>query len=288
MNPRINYTLVGGFVVALVLGGLLFIGLMTKDSRNTDRVPYYTYFYDSVSGLNERASVKYRGVPVGYVEQIKLVNDPEERVRLTLRLDSDLLISSSTFATLQYQGITGLLFVELQSTKDTADLLSTSEKAPATIASQGSRLIAITDNLDIAVKNFNELTLSLNNLSDQLALLTDKGMKQQISNLLTSLEQLSNTTEARISDFKPEVFQQLATNLSTDLSTSAKNLQLNLTSELQQMSKQLQHLSEDTQASTRLLSPLLFQAEALIEALRLERNTWIRGNKTQPVGPGEE
>lgn len=283
MNPRINYTLVGGFVVALVLGGLFFIGWMTQDSRNTNRLPYLTYFYDSVSGLNERAAVKYCGVPVGYVEKISLVNDPYERVRLSLRLDKDLPISSNTFATLQYQGITGLLFVELQTTDNQGEKLETSEKDPAVINSQGSRLGAITENIDLALQNFNELTLSLNQLSDQLGLLTDQTMQQQVSSLLTSLEKLSSTAEKRLNSFDPDVYQELA----KDLATYTEQLQKNISTELQQMGKQLQNLSEDTQTSTRLLSPLLLQAEALAEQLRLERNTWIRGNQTQPAGPGE-
>ena len=288
MNPRINYTLVGGFVVALVLGGLFFIGLMTKDSRNADRLAYVTYFYDSVSGLNERAAVKYRGVPVGYVEKISLVSDPEERVRLTLRLDEDLPIRSSTFATLQYQGITGLLFVELQSRSNLGELLVTSEKKPATIASQGSRLVEITENIDVAIQNFNQLTQSLNGLTSQLSSLTNDDMQLQISSLLSSLERLSSTAETRVNAFDPKAFQQLATNLSSALSGSAEQLQKNLTIELQHMREQLQNLTEDTQASTRLLSPLLLQAENLAEQFRLESNTWIRGNRSQSAGPGEQ
>jgi len=283
MNPKINYTLVGGFVVVLILSGLFFIGFMTQDSRNRDRVLYLTYFYDSVSGLNERAAVKYRGVPVGYVEKISLVNDPEERVRLSLRLDNDLPIRSNTYATLQYQGITGLLFVELQSSDTQGERLITSETEPAIIASQSSRLVEITEKIDEALQNFNRLTLSLNQLSNQLSLLTDQSMQQQISSLLSSLEKLSNTAEARINAFEPEVFNQLA----SDLSTNTEQLQQSLTRELQLMSQQLQSLSEDTQTSTRLLSPLLLKAENLAEQLRLERNTWIRGNRTQSTGPGE-
>lgn len=282
MNPKINYTLVGGFVVLLVLGGLFFISFMTQDSRNVDRLPYVTYFYSSVSGLNERAAVKYRGVPVGYVEKISLANDPE-RVRLNLRLDSDLSVRTNTFATLQFQGITGLLFVELQSSNEPGEQLNTSEKVPAVIASQGSRLIEITENLDLAVQNFNQLTLSLNRLSDQLGMFTDPNMQQQVTRLLTSLEQLSNTAEARISTFDPEVFHQLA----RDFSTYTEQMQNSLSTELQQMGQQLQNLSQDTQTSTRLLGPLLLQAETLAEQLRLESNTWIRGNRTQPSGPGE-
>lgn len=283
MNPRINYTLVGGFVVALVLGGLFFIGWMTKDSRNTDRLPYKTYFYDSVSGLNERAAVKYRGVPVGYVEKISLISDPEERVRLILRLDSDLPIRTNTFATLQYQGITGLLFVELQSSGNSGEKLISNEKHPATIASQGSRLVAMTENIDQAIQNFNQLTQSLNNLTEQLSVLTDQTMQQQLVGLLASLEQLSKTAEERLHAFDPEVYQQTARQLPIYL----EQLQNNLTTELQQMGQQLQHLSEDTQTSTRLLSPLLLQAETLAEQLRLEGNTWLRGNRTQQAGPNE-
>lgn len=283
MNPKINYTLVGGFVVTLVLSGLFFIGFMTQDSRNANRLLYLTYFYDSVSGLNERAAVKYRGVPVGYVEKISLVNDPQERVRLNLRLDSDLPIRTSTFATLQYQGITGLLFVELQSNNQLGDQLTTSEKDPVIIASQSSRLGEITKNIDLALQNFNQLTLSLNHLSEQLKSLTDQKMQQQITSLLTSLERLSHTTEARIQAFNPEVFHQLA----KDLANSTEQLQVNISQELQQIGQELSHLSQDTQASTRLLSPLLLQVETLAEQLRLESNSWIRGNLTQPLGPGE-
>jgi len=283
MNPRINYTLVGGFVIALILSGLFFIGFMTRDSRNLDRVPYVTYFYDSVSGLNERAAVKYRGVPIGYVEKISLVNDPDERVRLSLRLDNDLPIRSNTYATLQFQGITGLLFVELQSSDTLGERLVTSEKEPAVIASQSSRLVEITEKVDDALQNFNQLTSSLHQLSNQLGILTNQNMQQQIGGVLVSLEQLSTTAEARISAFDPEVFNQIA----SDFSINTEQLQQSLTHELQLMSQQLQNLSEDTQTSTRLLSPLLLQAENLAEQLRLERNTWIRGNQTQPAGPGE-
>lgn len=283
MNPKINYTLVGGFVVTLVLGGLFFIGWLTQDSRDSNRLPYLTYFSESVSGLNERAAVKYKGVPVGYVEQIKLVSDPSERVRLTLRLDNDLPLSTSTYATLQYQGITGLLFVELQSSDSLGEPLTTTEKTPAVITGQNSRLGEIAENIDLAVQNFSQLTLSLNELTDQLGLLVDQSMQQQISSLLSSLERLSTTAEQRLNTFDPLVYERLA----TQLTTYTGQLQQSLSSELQQMSKQLQGLSEDTQASTRLLSPLLLQAEALAEQLRLERNSWIRSNRTQPAGPGE-
>lgn len=283
MNPRINYTLVGGFVVLLLLSGLMLLGWMSQDSRNAKRVPYITYFNDSVSGLNEQAPVKYRGVPVGVVQNISLVTVPEERVRLDLLLNADTPIRSSTYATLQYQGITGLLFVELQSRDQSGYQLESSPGQPAVIPSQSSRLVEITENIDTAISGFSELVDSLNKVSDQLAQLTDQQMQQQLRDTLAGIEQLSRTAEQTLGGFDPGYYERLAGQLPGYLD----RLETSISNQLENLGQQLQHLSEDTQAGTRQLSPLLQQAETLMEELRQESHSWLRGNRTQPSGPGE-
>lgn len=283
MNPRINYTLVGGFVVLMLLSALAFVGWMTQDSRNSNRLPYITYFNDSVSGLNERAPVKYRGVPIGYVNKISLVTDPEERVRLDLLLDADIPIRSNTFATLQYQGITGLLFVELQSNNLSGTLLDSHPNQPAIIPGQSSRLVEIAENIDTAISGFSGLVESLHQVSEQLALLTDQQMQQQLQDTLAAIEQLSLTADKRLHGFNPKFYEQLAGQLPGYLD----RLETSISSQLENLGAQLQHLSEDTQAGTRQLSPLLQQAETLLEQFRQESHSWLRGNRTQAPGPGE-
>jgi phospholipid/cholesterol/gamma-HCH transport system substrate-binding protein len=283
MNPRINYTLVGGFVVLMLLSALAFVGWMTQDSRNTSRLPYITYFNDSVSGLNERAPVKYRGVPIGFVNKISLVTEPEERVRLDLWLDADIPIRSNTFATLQYQGITGLLFVELQSSNLSGVPLESSVAQPAIIPSQSSRLVEIAENIDTAISGFSELVESLHRVSDQLVLLTDREMQQQLQDTLAAIERLSLTADKRLRGFDPKFYEQLAGQLPGYLD----RLETSISNQLENMGAQLQHLSEDTQAGTRQLSPVLQRAENLLEQLRQESHGWLRGNRTQAPGPGE-
>lgn len=283
MNPRINYTLVGGFVLLLSLAGLVLVGWLTQDSRNNQRLPYIVYFNDSVSGLNERAAVKYRGVPVGFVESIRLVTEPREMVKLVLRLDPETPVRTNTFATLQHQGITGLLFVELQSSGLDGQPLASSEANPVTIPGHASRLVEITDSVGEALQQFNNMTLSLNQLTQQLTQLTDSELKNQLLGTLAAIEKLSSTTERRLGALDTRPYEKLA----SELPGLLNRVEGNLSQQLQSLTDSLQQLGADTQGGLRQLTPLLQQAETLIEQFRLESGSWLRDNRTQPPGPGE-
>jgi phospholipid/cholesterol/gamma-HCH transport system substrate-binding protein len=256
---------------------------MTHDNGSTSRLPYVTYFYDSVSGLNDQAQVKYRGVPVGYVEKITLVSDPDERVKLKLSLDADAPIRSDTFATLQHQGITGLLFVELQSSGSRGTQLVTSKDNPAEIPSRASRLGQFTDKLDNLSDQLGSLLESFNEVSDQLKTLTNPEMRQQILALMNSSQRLADTAEERLEAINPKAYEQLARTLeeltreitrqASQLPDQLQSLETGLGKQLQALQKQLQQLSEDTSSSARQLAPTLQQAEKLLEQLRREGDT---------------
>jgi len=297
MNPKINYTLVGAFVVLLIVAGLTVTSWMSHERRSTDRLPYITYFYDSVSGLNERAQVKYRGVPIGYVDDISLVNDPNERVKLTLALEADAPIRTDTFATLQYQGITGLLFVELKSTDSRGSRLTSSYENPAEIPSRASRLVQFTERLDEMGDQLGSLLMSFNQVSRQIENLTNAEVRQQLLDLMQTSEQLAATAEQRLQEVNPKVYEQLAhqlNELTQEITLQARHLpnhldqlETGLSQQLEAFQQQLKHLAEDTSSSARQLAPTLKQAEQLLEQLRMEGNSWLRSNQKQPRGPGE-
>ncbi|MGH8564853.1 MAG: MlaD family protein [Gammaproteobacteria bacterium] len=112
MDPRINYTLVGLFV--LVLGAGIIAAAIWLGGRGDDRAyeTYVAYMRESVAGLNPRAAVKYRGVNVGTVRHIGL--DQEGRVRLLLDIEVGTPLNDDTAAVLKSLGITGLVFVDLK------------------------------------------------------------------------------------------------------------------------------------------------------------------------------
>ncbi len=297
MNPRINYTFVGAFVLVLLISGIGFSAWLSQDRRNAERIPYVTYFFESVSGLNERAAVKYRGVPVGFVERISLVNDPYERVRLDLRLDPQVEVRTDTYATLQFQGITGLLFVELKSQGLRGERLQTSESNPAEIPSQASRLLEFTEGISQAVTEFTELVSILKRVSQQLERLTDDPVRDQLLSTLVAFEQLAQTADSRLQGINPQSWEQLAhtltelgeeaTQLARLLPQGLNSLEEELRTQLENLSTQLITLTQDTGSTTRQLTPLIHQAESLIEQLRLESHSWIRGNQQPSGGPGE-
>jgi phospholipid/cholesterol/gamma-HCH transport system substrate-binding protein len=128
MEPKVNYILVGSFVVflgAAVLMGILWLG-KTDYRGSYDR--YEAYMKESVAGLSVDSTVKYRGVDVGRVKTIALnPNNPEE-VLLTMDIVRGTPVKTDTIAVLETQGLTGLA---------TVNLTGGSRDAPALQAREG-------------------------------------------------------------------------------------------------------------------------------------------------------
>jgi phospholipid/cholesterol/gamma-HCH transport system substrate-binding protein len=114
MDREANYVAVGAFVLlVLFLGaGFVFWYSDTADSRNVTR--YEIYFDGSVTGLSEGSGVRYLGVVVGRVARIGI--DPRDpgRVRVVADLHEHTPVTPETVARLALQGVTGLLYVNLQ------------------------------------------------------------------------------------------------------------------------------------------------------------------------------
>ncbi len=128
MEPKVNYILVGSFMVflgAAVLMGILWLG-KTDYRGSYDR--YEAYMKESVAGLSVDSTVKYRGVDVGRVKTIALnPNNPEE-VLLTMDIVRGTPVKTDTIAVLETQGLTGLA---------TVNLTGGSRDAPALQAGEG-------------------------------------------------------------------------------------------------------------------------------------------------------
>ena len=145
MGSKINYVLVGLFVslftVALVIVGLWLSTSTAKKEYET----YIAYFYESVSGLNPKAPVKYRGVEVGQVKDIALDPDNPERVRLLLDIERGVPVKVDTIAILATQGITGLAFIDLTGGSKNAQALKPDEHRRYAEISTGPSLITRMD-----------------------------------------------------------------------------------------------------------------------------------------------
>ncbi|MBI3113149.1 MAG: MCE family protein, partial [Rhodospirillales bacterium] len=66
-SSKINYLLVGVFVIGMVVALVVSVALLTGRTGATDL--YYSY-YENVTGVKFGTQVVYEGYPIGQVEQV--------------------------------------------------------------------------------------------------------------------------------------------------------------------------------------------------------------------------
>ncbi len=112
MESDKRYFLEGLFVIGFSIALVFFFIWLTR-SGNKDDVLYRIHFEESVSGLSLGDPVKYLGVDVGMVESMTIKPDDPGRVEVDVKLRKDTPVRTDTRATLQFKGITGAYFIEL-------------------------------------------------------------------------------------------------------------------------------------------------------------------------------
>jgi len=300
MDSKVNYMLVGLFV--LVLGtALVTVGLWLGATRGEKEYDsYVAYFSESVSGLNTKAAVKYRGVEVGLVREIALDRDNPERVRILFDIERGTPVKRDTVAVLATQGITGLAFLDLTGGSRESPALKPTEKQPLPEIKTGPSLLV---RLDTAVsKALADMSRVADHLSDvavRVAGLLDDSNQQSISRTLSNMEQLTGSLSARVdglgailqntaavSGQMPALMEQVQQTVET-INRTAGGVDRVLTTG----QKELSRFSRET--STQM-SQALFELQKLSEALRrlvqqLERNPnmLLLGRPRKKPGPGE-
>ena len=97
----------------LVLGVALAAVALWFSKDDVKLIPYVMTTVSPVTGLKTEAPVRYRGVDVGKVDEINIDAGNKGRVQIRIGVRAGTPITSSTYAQLGYQGITGLAYVLL-------------------------------------------------------------------------------------------------------------------------------------------------------------------------------
>ena len=119
---------------------------------------------EAVTGLQSQAAVRYRGVAVGKVTQIGFDPQIVGNIRVRISVDDSAPITASTFATLGYQGVTGLAFVQLDDTGQSKVALPTDSNAPARIPMRPSLLSKLSDQGVAILTQVEQTSLRVNQL----------------------------------------------------------------------------------------------------------------------------
>jgi phospholipid/cholesterol/gamma-HCH transport system substrate-binding protein len=197
MEREANYVAVGVFVLLLTTMGALFVYWYSASREHRDYKRYEIYFDGSVFGLSEGSQVRYLGVDIGRVRSIRLDSRAADRVLVVVDVDATTPVSARTLARLSLQGVTGLLFIDLQQQQPGMTYRRILESVPS---QQYPVIRSVRSDFDVFVSSLPDLATRVGELvARATALLSDRNIAA-ISNLAQNLDRAGATLPATARD----------------------------------------------------------------------------------------
>lgn len=278
MDRDANYVAVGAFVLLVIAMAVSFVFWYTdqRDKRAYER--YEIYFPGTVSGLSAGSPVRYLGVDVGKVARIMI--DPEQRNRVLVIADieSSAPIDARTQASLSLQGITGLLFIDLEQDRKTT--------ASGTLP-QGLNYPVIRSapsDFDVLLSNLPALTTHLVELADRFNQVFSDENVRSFKTILDNTRLASENLPATVRDVQTLVadvrrstnavqgaaaaLQGIEMHTAPDIEAAAANIR-QISDNLAKTSDRLQHFVADNEPEvTRFTHQSLPEFEQLLRESR--------------------
>ena len=114
MERDAKYATVAIFALLAVAAAFAFVWWYTGKGDRRVYERFEIYFEGSVSGLSQGSPVRYLGVDVGRVHNLRVGSNHPGRVKVVADIDSTAPITTATRARLGLLGMTGLLYIDLQ------------------------------------------------------------------------------------------------------------------------------------------------------------------------------
>jgi len=201
----------------LVVAALLvaMAAWLTRDTG--EHRPFEISSREGVTGLQAQAPVRYKGVTVGRVQSIVLDPQTLGNVLIRIAVDGTAPISPTTFATLGFQGVTGLAFIQLDDTGPMSAVLASSDEQPGRIPMRPSLMSRLSDQGAGLLTQLDEATQRVSQL---LAAPNQKKLMDAVGNLgqaAASIDQFAQqATQANL----PALAQEAGATLKSLHSTS--------------------------------------------------------------------
>jgi len=184
MYSKVNYTIVGLFVVLFTIGMVWFGFWLGKYGQKDTYNTYQTYFSESISGLSKDSTVMLHGISVGYVSDISIDKKHINQTHVILKIKKDIPITQDMYTTLKMMGITGLLSVEIEGGSDNSVLLTPSKEHIPIISSKTSWLNDTKNMIENVAEDVQDISKQLQKV------LSDKNIKH-FNNILANSDDIS-------------------------------------------------------------------------------------------------
>jgi phospholipid/cholesterol/gamma-HCH transport system substrate-binding protein len=285
LDPKVNYTAVGLFVV--LLSFILAIAVLWLSSEHVKKYnKYLVYLKEPVSGLTDKAPVKFNGVQVGYVDSITIDPEDPQEVMLVVKVNDKAPINKSTTATLMAQGFTGNTYLGLKAkTSSAPPLEKNKDQRYPVIPSEPSLLVQLNDTLREVTNGLKGMSASFKVISESFQVVLDPQNLASIKNILAKTSTASNQFPDTM-----EKFRGAAVGL-TSASEQVKTTLQNSQGTLRDLDIAIKSLSDQTlpeiYEAARSLKQTLQNVKEVTSTLKQNPSALIRGTKPLPPGPGE-
>lgn len=198
MYSRVNYTIVGIFVLIFGTGMVWFAFWLAKYDLQQEFDTYRLEISESVAGLSIDSNVKLRGVDVGTVSQININPKNIETVEVVVKIKKGIPIKEDMVAHTQMFGVTGLLSIEIDGGTNAAKTLVPTEEYIPLINTKPSFLTKLTGDINGVGSKIEDLLLQSQKL------LSDHNI-ETMGNILENTEKVT----ARATELEDKVMVSL-------------------------------------------------------------------------------
>jgi len=320
MNNKVNYKLVGLSVVFGFFMIMVFVYWLMKPSADNEMQKYLIYFDESVSGLNVNAPVKYRGISVGKIVDLRINPKNTEQVQATVDIVKITPIKETTVAKLTAQGITGLTYINLSLgandspplkikegetypvIKSVPSLFKDVEKSLGSLSTQFTDTLGQTNKL-LNDKNQKEIQRILNKAANVLSSVDKLLNERTIVHLQKSLENLDDFS-TKLTKLTPKIDKFVSNSITWEdkMSNSFVDIKETYSSmgvTMKNMAKSFENVQKDVNGMALNIVPSANDTMLSIQSSLLEFNELMQEYKRSPNdilfkkeaikrGPGEE
>lgn len=307
MDTKINFIRIGIFVIVLFCSMLIFIFWLGKYGFEKKRFNTYTvYFTESVSGLNIESPVKYKGLEVGVVENIKINEQNSEEIEINIKISKETPIKQDNFAILGTLGLTGLKYVELKGGSKESPLLKPNNNGKKIIESRTSIFETLENSTEDITRELellliqSEKLLSNENIKN-LSKIFETGTQtaKNIENITSYLSKKEDTLDELLkqliilSKTSSSSFDGMKTSALTvkKSATTVMKLSKEVLIELKKGTYDIKSMTQDSFQKLNIgleeLEDTLIRTQVLIDNLDESPSDLIFKQKNIKLGPGE-
>ena len=165
MKKELNRNIRLGVIVLVgtlgMIAALYYVGSRQRLFGSTIRI--HAAFYN-VSGLRKGNSVRYAGIDVGTVDEIKIINDTSVEVIMAIDMDACRFIRKDAVAVIGTDGIMGNRIININSSFSKAERIKDGDKI----------LTLRTVEMDVTLRTLNSTNQNLNAISADLRSISSK------------------------------------------------------------------------------------------------------------------